>query len=278
MVSRRVITRKSGSGESSRAAPLPRPSAPQGSPILVATSNLVRNLVLPRLATFDGISLAGIANSPENALKMLIQEHPDAIIIDSDFGGPLEGLDTARLMQKTRSQTAIVMLVPELDLDDHFSEARRFGSSWSYIKKTTATRENLLEIALKSSVRGVQWIEPKLRRPLADLWRIAAGARDLDARLAAEASVPVTTSLGRKSMNNAVDPTIELNSEKGPVDDEQVEKAFDVDPEDKYDDEIAPGIDLKSTNDPVSDGFDVTSVSIGRGGVGHDVKKVRRTG
>ncbi|MCH2514452.1 MAG: hypothetical protein MK134_02590 [Dehalococcoidia bacterium] len=49
----------------------------------------MRNLVLPKLATFDDISLVGLANSPENALKMLIHGHPDAVIIDSDFGGPL---------------------------------------------------------------------------------------------------------------------------------------------------------------------------------------------
>jgi hypothetical protein len=52
----------------------------------------MRNLVLPKLEAFDAISLVGLANSPENALKMLIYGHPDAVIIDSDFGGPLSAL------------------------------------------------------------------------------------------------------------------------------------------------------------------------------------------
>ena len=88
-MSRRVVSRKPAAGGPSKAAPLPKPSIPQGSPILVATTNQMRNLVLPKLATFDDISLVGLANSPENALKMLIHGHPDAVISDSDFGGPL---------------------------------------------------------------------------------------------------------------------------------------------------------------------------------------------
>ena len=277
-ISRRVVVRQ----PTPAAAPLPQPSVREGSPILVATSNSVRNLVLPKLAMFDEISLAGIANSPDIALKMLIQERPDAVIIDSDFGGPLVGLDTARLMQRTHAQSAIIMLVPEIDPEIHHSEARRFGTSWSYIRKTTATRENLLSIALKSAIRGVQWIEPALSRPLAELWKVAVEARDLEARLADVEPVPVTTVLGQKAMKNSVNQADTAEPAGDPVAAENMDSAdaFKPDgeqPDDYYEDEIAPGIDLKSTDDNKTEGINVNSVSIGHGGVGKDVNKVRRT-
>ena len=170
------------------------------------------------------------------------------------------------------------MLVPELDTQNHFAEARRFGSSWNYIKRTTATRENLLDVAIKSSVRGVQWIEPALRRPLADLWKIGAEARDLEARRSEIEITPVPTALGRKAMTNSVESSSIANSAPAPVDAEQVEKAFGLRPDADHKEEIAPGIDLKSTNDPEAGGLEVTSISVGQGGIGKDVKKVRRTG
>ena len=281
VMSRRVVVRRAAPVDAPAVAPLPQPSVPEGSPILVATSNSVRNLVLPKLATFDEISLAGIANSPDDALKMLIQERPDAVILDADFGGPLVGLDTARLMQRTHAQSAIIMLVPEIDPEIHHSQARRFGTSWSYIRKATATRENLLSITLKSAVRGVQWIEPALSRPLAELWKVAVEARDLEARLEDVEPVPITTTLSQKAMKNSINQADATESEREPVVAENTDYADAFEPDDDqtddYDeDEIAPGIDVQSTGDNKGEGINITSVSIGKGGIGERVSKVRR--
>jgi len=152
-------------------------------PVLVATSNHVRDILLPQLAAIDDIKFVGIADTPDNALKMLLHEHPDVVILDADFGGSFMGLDTATMMQKTRSWAAIIMVVPDLDPKELQSKSRRYGSSWSYLKKTTAARANMLASALKSAARGVQWIEPDLRRPLAELWHISSEMNDLDAEI-----------------------------------------------------------------------------------------------
>jgi hypothetical protein len=42
--------------------------------------------------------------------------------------------------------------------------------------------------------------------------------------------------------------------------------------------EIAPGIKTKSTNEAETDGLNIASVSVGHGGRGQNVGKVRRTG
>jgi len=128
------------------------------------------------------VILSGLADSPESSLKMLVQEHPEVVILDMDFGGQFNGLDIAKTMQKTRVRAAIVMLVPELDPTELKPYSRRFGSSWSYVKKTTAGRLDVLEMVLKSAVRGVQWIEPDLSRPLQVIWKVAEEARDMETR------------------------------------------------------------------------------------------------
>ena len=272
---RRTVVRRGATSEAAATSALPKQSQREISPVVVATTNTMRNLVLPKLALIDDISVAGLANSPENALKMLIQERPECVILDLDFGGSLVGLDTGKLMQKTRAQAAIIMLVPEIDPEIHHSQARRFGTSWSYIKKTTTSRENVLALALKSSIRGVQWIEPELSRPLAELWKVAVEARDLEARRSTAEAVPVRTSIGRKSLKNSVTPTTETKQSDDP------EEPGDVDLEfgesgDTVEDEIAPGIEVQSTLDDEIDGVDVTTVSIGKGGIGQGVGKVRR--
>jgi hypothetical protein len=208
---------------------------------------------------------------------MLVQEHPEAVIIDMDFGGDFMGLDTARTMQKTRTRAAIVMLVPELEPEALRAYSRRFGTSWSYVKKNTAARVDVLESVLKSAVRGVQWIEPELSRPLSVIWKVAEEARDLEAARAEMEPVAVTSPTKLKDAK-FVEPEFEVVDSDGEfeydefVEDEREEETSD-DP-----DEVAPGIKTKSTNDAELDDLNITSVSVGHGGIGQNVGKVRRAG
>lgn len=257
---RRVV--RGGSQASAPAQqPAAAPAEAEGSPVLMATSNLIRNMILPKLATVKDIRLSGLADSPETALKMLVQDHPEVVVFDMDFGGEFVGLDTARMMQKTRTRAAIVMLVPELDVEALRSQSRRFGSSWSYVKKTTAARVDVLETVLKSAIRGVQWIEPELSRPLTAIWKIADQARDTEAARAEAEPVAVTS------------PTKLKSAKKSFVQEPEVEEFEEYD-----EDDVAPGIKTRSTNDAATDGLNITSVSVGHGGIGSNVGKVRRTG
>ena len=244
----------------------PQPAEPTGIPVLMATTTTMRNQIIPKISGMDDIALSGLADSPETAIKMLVQEHPEVVVMDMDFGGSLVGLDTAKMMQKTRTRAAIVMLVPELDPDEMKPYARRFGSSWSYVKKTTAGRVDVLEMVLKSASRGVQWIEPDLSRQLSVIWKVADEARDLEA--ARSAAEPVTVTSPTKLKN------ARFETPETPPEELDVENDLDVeDP-----DEIAPGITTKSTNEAETDGLNIESVSVGRGGIGQNVGKVRRTG
>ncbi len=232
----------------------------------MATTNTMRNQILPKLATMDGFTLAGLADSPENALKMLVQEHPEVVLLDLDFGGRHVGLDTAKMMQKTRTRAAIVMMVPDLDAEEERIHARQYGSSWSYIKKTTAGRVDILEMVLKSAVRGVQWVEPAISRTLNVIWKIAEEARELENRRASATPSVVTSPTKLKNAKFE-----EPGSSSTPADDERYLGEGE-------EDEIAPGIKTTSTNESETDGLNITSVSVGHGGIGQNVGKVRRTG
>ncbi|NQW20285.1 MAG: response regulator transcription factor [Chloroflexi bacterium] len=277
-MARRVIRRRPSGGRVVRRVvrgntreasqqPAATPPEPAGITVLMATSNLVRNLILPKLAAISGIRLVGLADSPDTALKMLMQEHPEAVIFDMDFGGELIGLDTARMMQKTRIRAAVVMMVPELDVDVLKPHSRRFGTSWSYVKKSTAARVDVLEVVIKSAIRGVQWIEPDLSRPLSTIWKVADQARDLEAAKAvAEPVFAISpTKLKNAKFEDPESPVIESNAS---AEDDEI---YD-------DDEIAPGIKTQSTRDAEVDGLNITSVSVGHGGIGQNVGKVRRAG
>jgi len=238
----------------------------------MATTNTMRNQIVPKISVMDDVVLSGLAENPAAAIKMLVQEHPEVVIMDMDFGGPLMGLDTAKLMQKTRIRAAIVMLVPELDPDEMKQYARRFGSSWSYVKKTTAGKVDVLQMVLKSASPGFQWIEPSLSRELASIWKIAEEARDLEsARAAAE---PATVTSPTKIKNARFETPAESGASVSPA--ASANEEADPDVEDLG--EIAPGIKTKSTNEAETDGLNIASVSVGHGGRGQNVGKVRRTG
>ncbi len=278
-MARRVIRRRRPSGsrvirraarpaaaEAVQVAPLP--VEPTGTPVLMATTNTMRNQIVPKLSVMDDVVLSGLADSPETAIKMLVQEHPEVVILDMDFGGSLIGLDTAKLMQKTRIRAAIVMLVSDLDPEEMKPHSRRFGSSWSYVKKTTAGKVDVLQMVLKSASRGVQWVEPSLTRELAAIWKIADEARDLEtARSAAE---PATITSPTKIKN----ARFETPAAGAPS--ASVGEPVEIDTDEL--DEIAPGIKTKSTGEAETDGLNIASVSIGHGGRGQNVGNVRRTG
>jgi DNA-binding NarL/FixJ family response regulator len=265
----RVVRRpaRSGAPENTVTAPqAARPVEPTGSKVLIATSKGVHNLILPKLAVMDDVVLSGLADSPESSLKLLVQEHPDVVILDMDFGGKLNGLDTAKSMQKTRVRAAIVMLVSELDPEEFKPYSRRFGSSWSYVKKTTSGRVDVLQMVIKSAVRGVQWVEPDLSRSLQVIWKVADEARDLEAkRSTAEPAIVSSPSKIKNARFSPPDTPVNTGNSDLNLDEE--------DP-----DEIAPGIKTMNTNDAATDGIDISSVSVGHGGVGQNVGKVRRTG
>jgi DNA-binding NarL/FixJ family response regulator len=218
------------------------------------------------MASLDDIALAGIANSSETALKMLMQERPEVAILDADFGGDASGYDTARTMQTTRTRAAILMIVPEIDPEKYRPIARRLGTSWSYVRRNSALKVDVFEVALKSALRGVQWIEPELTRPLKELWTIAAKARELEEKKSLE--TPVAVKNASRKMRPADIPQTKSESEQHEVDTAEI--AAEVE------DEIAPGIETQNTNDVELDDFKYTSVSVGHGGIGQDVKGVRR--
>jgi DNA-binding NarL/FixJ family response regulator len=229
----------------------------------MATTNLVRNLILPKLATMPDIQLAGLADNPGNAIKMVVQDHPEVVILDMDFGGPFGGLDTARMMQKSRARAAILMLVPALEPEELRTEARRFGSSWSYIKTTTAGRVDVLESALKSATRGVQWVEPDVSRALAAIWKIAEQARDLESARAAADPISIKSPSSFKPSRAAQKSPSETPGEG-------------ADEAEEYDVDVAPGIKTLTTSESAADGYDTQSSAIGHGGIGQNVGGVRK--
>ena len=257
---RRAVPKAKTAAPAPEAKPV-QPAEPDGIPVLMATTNTMRNVVLPKLATMADVTLAGIADNPGTALKLLVQDHPEVVILDMDFGGPLVGLDTGKMMQTTRSRAGIIMLVPDLDVDEMRKYARRFGASWSYLKKTTAGRVDILNMVLKSASRGVQWVEPDLSRQLSVLWKLSEEARELEAR-----SIAVEPAVLRSptAIKNARIAQPAPPSESETDDDGFVEE------------EAAPGIKTMSTSD-VAEGFETTTAKIGHGGIGSNVGKVRRS-
>jgi DNA-binding NarL/FixJ family response regulator len=241
--------------------------------VMMATTGSSRNIILPKLAMITDVKLAGLADSPADSLKMLVQEHPEVVIMDMDFGGDFVGLDTAKMMQKTRMRAAIIMMVTDLDPEELRRRARLFGTSWSYVRKITAARVDILEMVVKSAARGVQWVEPELSRPLAAIWKIAEEARDTEARRAETGPAVVSSPTKLKNARFERPQSTPGAPDAGAT----TVEGFDVNDPGEVE-EVAPGIKTKSTSEAETDGLNITSVSVGHGGIGKNVGNVRKTG
>ena len=153
---------------------------PSGTSILVVAPTALRTLFVSRMVAFEGVRLAGVAETEAQALERVVKDRPDVAVIDMNLTEPLSGLHLARNIQKVASKTGILILVKSLEGIDLRSEARTFGSSWSYMWKAMLEDLPNTEAVLKSVGSGVRWVDPQLKRVLAKVWNIAAQARDLE--------------------------------------------------------------------------------------------------
>ena len=132
------------------------------------------------MVSFEGVSLAGVADTEPQALERVIKDHADIAVIDIELGGAIRGLELARNLQRVSPKTGILVMVKSLEGIDLRAEARSFGSSWSYMWRAMIEDPQSTEAILKSVGSGVHWVDPQLKRVLTKVWSIAAQARDLE--------------------------------------------------------------------------------------------------
>lgn len=170
--------RRRGGARSRSAAPAPqetvtlraaRDESPAKARRIVLVGDPIFNVRLRKLlAAVPDLEIAGEVTVPRVAPGASAVYAAELVVVDIDFGGTGGGVIVARSMMDRDPGTAIMMVAKNLNpkLARHYWI---YGTeSWSFVTSATANNAEHLNEAINSAVRGMTWVEPGVKRILAD--------------------------------------------------------------------------------------------------------------
>jgi DNA-binding NarL/FixJ family response regulator len=122
---------------------------------------IVREGLVQRLGGLPGIEVAGAAADGEQALALVAEQHPDAILLDLHMP-VLDGIGATRRLAAEHPEVAIVVLTTYVD-DESVREALRAGAR-SYLTKDADRTE--IATALRAAVSGLTVFDPRVHATL----------------------------------------------------------------------------------------------------------------
>jgi DNA-binding NarL/FixJ family response regulator len=122
---------------------------------------IVREGLEQLLGGLSGIEVAGTAADGEQALALVAQQHPDAILLDLHMP-VLDGIGATRRLVAEHPEVAIVVLTTYVD-DESVREALRAGAR-SYLTKDVDRTE--IATALRAAVGGLTVFDPRVHATL----------------------------------------------------------------------------------------------------------------
>jgi len=122
---------------------------------------IIRDGLAQVLGGLDGIEVAGVAADGEQALAVVAEHHPDAILLDLHMP-VLDGIGATRRLAAEHPEVAIVVLTTYVD-DESVREALRAGAR-SYLTKDADRTE--IATALRAAVGGLTVFDPRVHATL----------------------------------------------------------------------------------------------------------------
>ena len=130
--------------------------------LIVEDEPLFREMLRHTLDAEPGLDVVGIATDGESAVAMAAEQNPDAVIMDIELPGEMDGIDAALKIKERRLDTGIVILSVHKD--------RRYVSSlplseipgWAYLLKQNVPDMASVLRAIQGSVDGMVVLDPEV--------------------------------------------------------------------------------------------------------------------
>ncbi|MDA1347498.1 MAG: response regulator transcription factor [Chloroflexi bacterium] len=194
--------------------------------LIVEDEPLFRELLENTLARQTGLEIIGSAVDGATAVQMARERAPDAVIMDVEIAGDIDGIKAALRIKDLRPETGIVILSSHRDRRYVTSLPVEQGAGWAYLLKQSVPDVATLVRAIYGSISGMLVLDSTLVRSLSpregsDLDRLTARQRQvlqLVAQGYSNASVAGELGLAEKSVEiyiNAIYQELGLSNEPG---------------------------------------------------------------
>ncbi|MFO8101700.1 MAG: response regulator transcription factor [Dehalococcoidia bacterium] len=194
--------------------------------VIVDDEDLLRELLRHTLSAQPDLEVVGTAVDGETAVRLAEKEAPDAILMDIELAGQMDGIEAALKIKSRRPETGIVILSAH-------SERRYITSlpvdevpGWAYLLKQTVPDIATVTRAIQGSIEGmvvldpavVSSLQPREGSPIARLTRRHQDVLELMAQGYNNASIARLLSLSEKSVEtyiNTIYQELQLTNEPG---------------------------------------------------------------
>jgi DNA-binding NarL/FixJ family response regulator len=99
-----------------------------------------------RLLQQEGITVAGIASSGDEALRLAREIRPDVTLIDIDLGAE-DGITLARQLAQSDGQPAGKLILISTHAEDEFADLIQASSAIGFVSKSTLSAEAIYMLA-----------------------------------------------------------------------------------------------------------------------------------
>jgi DNA-binding NarL/FixJ family response regulator len=128
--------------------------------VIVEDEVLFREMLVEALSRRAGLEVVGTADEGEKALAVTWETKPDAVLMDIELVGEMDGIDAALAIKRERPETGIVIL--SAHDDPRYLTSLPLGQSrgWAYLLKQTVRDVSAVVQAIQGSVRGMVIVDP----------------------------------------------------------------------------------------------------------------------
>ena len=135
--------------------------------IIVDDEALFNELLSRTLAAEPGLEVVGVATDGESAVRLAGELSPDAVVMDIELPGELDGIEAALQIKSARPQTGIVILSNHNDRRYVLSLPLEESPGWSYLLKQSAPDVATVVRAIQGSMAGMVALDPGVVSSLA---------------------------------------------------------------------------------------------------------------
>lgn len=131
--------------------------------LIVEDNDRLREALAAGLMTTGEVEIAGACASGEEALELCLREAPEAILMDVQLAGEMNGIEAAVAIRREFPRLPVVFYSIQDD-DAYFRAFRRAGilSHYAYVRKSNFLLPQMIVPLLVDAAAGKSYIDPEI--------------------------------------------------------------------------------------------------------------------
>jgi DNA-binding NarL/FixJ family response regulator len=128
--------------------------------LIVEDEQLFADLLKRTLSNEPGLEVVDVAHDARSALEMDRAYEPDAVLMDIELPGGMDGIAAAIQIKQARPETGVVILSAHSDRRYITSLPLEQSSGWGYLLKQTVPDVAAVVRAIEGSIHGMMVLDP----------------------------------------------------------------------------------------------------------------------